>query len=51
MKKLVTVVWSVTVAVDVPEEFNAEAQAACLNEAWSQVQKGDGEITDVQEAD
>lgn len=62
MKKLVTVVWSVTVAVDVPEDFNednaesydsapeiGEAAKRAIDDAWGNVQKNDGIITSVEE--
>jgi hypothetical protein len=51
MKTLVTVVWSVTIEADLPDvsiaELSDDQQCALITEAWSQVQKQGGEITDL----
>lgn len=58
MKKLVTVTWSVTIETDLPAKSYQDnltpdsiIYGRVLNEVWPQVQKGDGEITDVQDSE
>ena len=50
--KLLTFTWSVS--IEFPSTFDLKNPAdydAALNEAWSQVQRGDGELTDEKEGD
>lgn len=59
-KQLVTVIWSTTIEVDIPAgidildvDFRSPQEQQkvhedILKEAWLQIQKSDGEITDVQ---